>query len=216
MPADKLGNTAQPSHGADNPGVALSRRSLLRHGLRIVPPAVATLASAPVSAGICLNATGFVSGPTFASRHPNMGENCAGLSPSAWAADAAAWPAKFVNLNGQQKNLNKGGLSGSGDGTMFSKVFSPGLATDKSLRVVLSGYGTVASMDTIAAAIVALWLNAMTSKTGGVFTVSDAKAIWANIVANSGYKPNPTGPTWTLQQTQDWLGLTWGQPLSAP
>lgn len=216
MSAENQGSSTAPSHGSDAAGVPLSRRSLLRRSLRIVPPAVATLASAPVSAGICLNPTGFVSGPTFASRHPNMGDNCAGLSPSAWAADAAAWPAKFVNLNGQQKNLNKGGLSGSGDGTMFSKVFSPGLATDKSLRVVLNGYAAVATMDTIAAAIVALWLNAMTSKTGGVFTVNDAKAIWANIVANSGYKPNPTGPTWTLQQTQDWLGLTWGQPLPTP
>lgn len=216
MSAENQGSSTTPSQGNEAVGVPLSRRNLLRRSLRVVPPAVATLASAPVSAGICLNATGFISGPTFASRHPNMGENCAGQSPSTLAADATVWPAKFVNKNNQQKNLNKGGLTSPGDGTMFNAVFTPGLATNKSLRVVLSGYSTVATMDTIAAAIVALWLNAMNGNTGGVFTAADAKVIWANIVANSGYKPNPSGPTWTLQQTQDWLGLTWGQPLPTP
>ncbi len=215
MSAENQSSPATPSHADQTVGVPLTRRSLLRRSLRVVPPAVATLASAPVSAGICLNATGFVSGPTFASRHPNMGENCPGQSPLTWAADATVWPAKFFNQNGQEKDLKKGGLEGLGDGTKFNAVFTSNLSTKKSLRVVLNGYGTVASMDTIAAAVTALWLNAMTSKTGGVFTVADAKAIWENVVANNGYKP-PSGPTWTLQQTQDWLGLTWGQPLPLP
>lgn len=215
MSAENQGSSTAPSQGNETAGVPLSRRNLLRRSLRVVPPAVATLASAPVSAGICLNPTGFISGPTFASRHPNMGENCAGQSPSTLAADEATWPARYDS----NQTLTKGNTTsrqGLGSGTRFNAIFEPDLAQDKSLRVVLNGYASVATMDTIAAAIVALWLNAMNGNTGGVFTAADAKVIWANIVANSGYKPNPSGPTWTLQQTQDWLGLTWGQPLPTP
>jgi hypothetical protein len=216
MSAKDLGNSAAPLDEDGGTVVRLSRRNLLRRSLRVVPPAVVTLASAPVSAGICLNASGFVSAPTFASRHPGMGENCAGQSPAAWADDNAVWPSKFVNQNGKTRDLSKGDLKGNGSGTKFNAVFTKDLTSKPSLRVALNGYSPVATMHTVAAAVVALWLNAMTGKTGGVFTAADAKVIWENIAANGGYKPNPSGPTWTLQQTQDWLALTWGQPLPAP
>lgn len=213
MAAENQDASTTPSHGNEIGGVPLSRRSLLRRSLRVVPPAVATLASAPVSAGICLNPTGFVSGPTFASRHPNMGENCAGQSPSTWAR-GSDWPKHFGGQQNQQ-DLIPGDLDGLGSGTKFNLIFDPDLLQDKSLRVVLNGYAAAATTDTIAAAIVALWLNAKKGLTGGVFTAGDAKIIWKNINDNGGYKP-PSGPTWTLQQTQDWLGLTWGQPLPTP
>ena len=213
MSVDKQGNTSAPSSGNESLGATVSRRTLLRRSLRVVPPAVVTLASAPVSAGICLNASGFVSGPTFASRHPNMGENCAGLSPSTWASDSSTWPADFAGPSGTQA-LVKGDLVGLGSGTKFNAIFDPDLTTDNSLRVVLAGYTSMpATLTTLAAAVVALWLNASTNRTGGVFTVADAVAIWQNINTNGGYKPSPTSPVWSFQQTQDWLGLTWGQPL---
>lgn len=214
MSAENQGSSTTPSHGNEAAGVPLSRRNLLRRSLRVVPPAVATLASAPVSAGICLNPTGFISGPTFASRHPNMGENCAGQSPSTWVTNVSDWPKKFGGQSNQQ-DLIPGDLEGLGSGTKFNLIFNPDLTEDKSLRVVLNGYGTNATMGTIAAAIVALWLNVRTNRDGGVFTVADVRAYWQNISNNGGYKP-PSGPTWTLQQTQDWLGLTWGQPLPTP
>jgi len=109
--------------------------------------------------------------------------------------------------------LNKGDLVGLGSGTKFNAIFNPDLLTDKSLRVVVNGYSAIASLDTLAAAIVALWLNAKSNLTGGVFTAADAKLIWANITANNGYKPNGAPSAWSLQQTQSWLALTWGEPL---
>lgn len=215
MSAENQGSSTAPSHGSDAAGAPLSRRNLLRRSLRVAPPVVATLASAPVSAGICLNATGFVSGPTFASRHPNMGENCPnGQSPSTWVTNVSDWPKNFGGQSNQQV-LDPGDLDGLGSGTKFNLIFNPDLTEDKSLRVVLNGYGAVATMGTIAAAIVALWLNVRTNRVGGVFTVADVRAYWQNISSNGGYTP-PSGLTWTLQQTQDWLGLTWGQPLPAP
>lgn len=207
MSAESQGNEVKVPGAVDRADAFAARRSMLRRSLGTVVPVVASFASGPVSAGICLNASGFVSPPTFASRHPNMGPNCDGSSALTWASDASVWPTVG------NPPLRKGDLTseqGLGNGTTFSSIFSPPLAAQKSLRVVLNGYASIASIDTLAAAVAALWLNAAANKTGGVFTPADAQAIWTNIRNNGGYKPAGGSTVWDYAQTQDWLKRTWG------
>jgi hypothetical protein len=181
-----------------------SRRAMLRRGLVKAAPVVATLASGPVAAGTCVIASGFTSVATFQSRNPTGLQNClGGKSPSAWIG--SDWPAGVTK--GQL-----GGGSSLGNGTKFNATFSPHLTLDLSLLAVLSGLAP-SPLKTVAAGVVALWLNTLSGLTGGVFSDAYVKALWTNIAGQSPvgcYKPPAgAGPVWTAAQTEDWLALTW-------
>ena len=171
-----------------------SRRRLLRRSLTLAAPVVATLVSPPVSAGTCALGSAFLS-TTHASHKPLV--NCAGRSPSGWAALAdVSWPA------GVTKN-NPGG-------TRFNATFGTDLAGNPLLVDVLATYdSTPATAVQQAGAVTALWLNAKAGLTGGVFTPASVLAIWENIVANAGGYQPASGPALTPQQTHNWLAQTW-------
>ena len=173
-----------------------SRRRLLRRSLTLAAPVVATLVSPPVSAGTCALGSAFLS-TTHASHKPLV--NCAGRSPSGWAALApTSWPA------GVTKN-NPGG-------TRFNATFGTDLTGNPLLVEVLATYdSTPANAAQQSGAITALWLNAQAGLTGGIFTPVSVLAIWENIATNvipGGYQP-ASGPALTAQQTHDWLAQTW-------
>jgi hypothetical protein len=183
---------------------ASHRRLLLRRGLLSAVPVLATLASGPVAAGVCTRASGFVSVATFKSRHPGALSNCEGLSPSQWIVlDKASWP------DGVYKG-NDTGDDGKGTGTKFNAIFDPDLTVNKSLLVVLKGYAEVVTVQTIAAAVAAMWLNAKAGKTGGIFAPDEVKMVWSSVCANNGYLPPGGKAAWTLPATQTWIATTWG------
>lgn len=184
--------------GQDRPSLPpvdnVARRRMLRRGLGTAVPVVTTLASGPVNAGSCLLASGFVSAPTFNSRHPQGFNACAGKSPTDWNA-TSTWPScnktDYFNVKiGSAADKYK--LSKDG-----SKTPGPTLAQ------------VLASPTTMAAHIVAMWLNAKDGRTAGVFTTSQVVSIWQNIIDNGGGYKITSQPAWTAQRTLDWIKQTW-------
>ena len=196
MSAEKHSESTNVPNGdgrsnVDSSVVLASRRRMLRRSLTTVAPVVATLASGPVAAGVCLNASGFVSANTANSRHPNL-SNCQGLSPSAWASQST-WP---VNKSSQK----------------FNDVFASGnlymltIGTDDkpTLMQALSGPNVLAQD------VAAAWLNAMSGVSGYVITTSQAIAIWQALCSGSGtYSPPNVTMPWSLAQTKAWLEMSW-------
>ncbi len=198
-------NQKHDTIGADLAG-GVSRRRMLRRGLGVAAPVVATLASGPVSAGSCLNPSGFASMATFKSRHPGGLNNCSGKTPTAWhQLDASLWPSGVIKADI--------GSPITTPSTKFNDIFgaSFGLTGNPSLDAVLQmsfGAGTAVS---IAPGIVALWLDAKANLVGtpAAFTPAQVVTIWQNIYTNLGaYKPSG-GTVWTSQQTVDWITLSW-------
>lgn len=191
MSAERHSDAIEVPDGAERSSVLASRRRMLRRSLATVTPVVTTLASGPVAAGVCLNASGFVSTATFASRHPGL-SNCDGVSPAGWVA-RTAWP-----CNKNTQNFNAIFASGSSYKLTLGSVNNP------TLLQALQGTNVLAQD------VAAAWLNAMSGVSGYVITTTQAVAIWQALCGGSGtYQPLNVATPWSLAQTQDWLEASW-------
>ena len=175
------------AHGRDIEGtIALGRRRLLRGGLGAAP-IIATLASGPVSAGLC------TTGSAYGSLHPSgrrTSLTCSGLSPSSWTAMAPGqWP-----------------ISAS---TLFSGCFSPALADATcKLKTVVD---PSKPYDPVACHCVAALLNASTSPPltpASILSAAYVKAVWSSY-ASKGYFEPTAGIQWNGGQIVDWIKTTY-------
>ncbi|WP_156901949.1 hypothetical protein [Azohydromonas australica] len=172
-----------------------SRRRMLRRSLGVAAPVVLTLTSAPVSAGMCVTASSFVSASTFASRQatqPSRSRPCNGLSPTAWA-ESMDWPV------GVDRNT-----------AVFREVLDgapiSGFLPNATLLEVLQ------QPNTLEACVAAVWLSAYSGGMPPPFEDGDAvKAIWANIRHNNGAYNHPDLNTQPLTPagTREWLAMSW-------
>ena len=171
-----------------------SRRRMLRRSLGVAAPVVLTLTSAPVSAGMCVTASSFVSAATFASRQPQGGDAalCMGLSPSDWAL-STNWPMGVTRETTTfAERLGSAPLSG----------FLP----EATLLEILQ------QPNSLEAHVAAVWLSAYRGGMPRPFEDGDAvKQVWTNIRANGGfYRPtDPQLPALTESGTLEWLATTW-------
>ena len=169
-----------------------SRRRMLRRSLGMAAPVALTLTSTPVSAGMCVTASGFVSASTFASRQPTQSRPCDGLSPAAWA-ETTDWPVGVSRNTALFKDM-LGGTPISG--------FLPNV---KLLEVLQQP-------STLEAHVAAAWLNAYRGGMELPFEDGDAvRAIWANIRFNGGAyaPPDLDTPALTPAGTREWLAMSW-------
>ena len=165
--------------------VAMGRRRLLRGGLGATP-VIMTLASGPVSAGLCTTCS------AFGSLHPSgkqPGITCGGRSPAVWDSNPGQWP---LNQN-----------------TLFQAYFTPALTgTNVSFKDVLDprrGY------DAVARHCVAAVLNARTSPPltpATILGVSYAKMIWSSY-ATKGYFEPTAGIRWNSAKIVEWMSTTY-------
>jgi hypothetical protein len=165
--------------------VAVGRRRLLRGGLSAAP-VIMTLASGPVSAGLCQTAS------AFGSLHPSGTKtslSCGGLSPSTWAmTDYRYWP---LDAN-----------------SLFSTHFAPPLGdTNAKLKQVIDpskGY------DAVARNCVAALLNASGAQPRtppSILSATKAKEIWSTY-KGKGFEPT-AGIQWTSAQIVTWITTTY-------
>ncbi len=172
-----------------------SRRRMLRRSLGMAAPVALTLGSTPVSAGVCVTASGFVSASTFASRQstlPLQSQPCNGLSPTAWA-ESTDWPVGVDRKTAIFKEVL--------DGAPIS-----GFLPDATLLEVLQ------QPDTLEACIAAVWLNAYSGGMPPPFENANAvRVIWANIRFNNGAysPPDPDTQPLTPAGTREWLAMSW-------
>jgi len=175
------------ARGGDTEGtVALGRRRLLRAGLSAAP-IIATLASGPVSAGLC------TTGSAYGSLHPSgtrTSLTCSGRSPATWSGIAPGqWP---INAN-----------------TLFSGCFSPALADATcKLKTVID---TSNSYDLVACHCVAALLNASTSPPltpASILSAAYVKAVWSSY-ASKGYFEPTAGIQWNGAQIVEWIKTTY-------
>jgi len=171
----------------DDGTIAYGRRRLLRGGLSAAP-IIATLASGPVSAGLC------TTGSAYGSLNPSgtrTSLTCGGRSPAVWTGSTAPgqWP-----------------ISGN---TLFSACFSPALSDSTlKLKAVLDpskGY------DAVARNCVAALLNASTSPPltpASILGVAYAKAVWSSY-RRKGYFEPTAGIRWNGAQIVDWITTTY-------
>ena len=167
--------------------VALGRRRLLRGGLGAAP-ILATLASGPVSAGLCTTGSAFAS---LNASGTQTSQTCGGRSPATWMASGGSggWP-----INGN---------------TLFSACFSPAMS-DSTLKIktVLDpskGY------DPVACNCVAALLNASASPPltpASILGAAYVKAIWSSY-KNKGYFEPTAGIQWKAGDIVDWITTTY-------
>jgi hypothetical protein len=166
--------------------VAMDRRRLLRGGLSAAP-VVMTLASGPVSAGLCTTCS------AFGSLHPSGKQPsivCSGRSPSAWdGTPGGHWPLA--------------------QNTLFETYFAPALTgTNVTLKNVIDptkGY------DPVARNCVAALLNASTSPPltpPTILGVGYAKTIWSSY-ASRGYFEPTAGIQWHSAEIVEWIATTY-------
>ena len=168
------------------PGVALGRRRLLRGGLAAAP-VIMTLASGPVSAGICKT------GSAYGSLNPSGAgktATCGGRTPAGWTGtDHSQWP---ISAN-----------------ALFQTYFSPALAgTSVKLKAVVDpskGY------DAVARHCVAALLNASASPVmtpASILGIARVKAIWTSY-ATKGYFEPTAGIQWQSAKIVEWVTTTY-------
>lgn len=185
----------QPTPAQDR-GMQPGRRHMLRRSLGAAAPVLLTLGSAPVAAGQCISASGFVSAAAFHSRPEFLGViSCAGLAPGDWVQRAPYWPGDVKPKTRFHKEFG-------------SKAITPGLAESTSLLEALQ------APSTIEAHVTAALLNAHRGGMAPPFdTPVNVMAIWANIRANGGFfKPGTADSQlrgMTAQGTLQWIAMTW-------
>ena len=165
--------------------VALGRRRLLRGGLSAAP-IIASLASGPVSAGLC------TTGSAYGSLHPSgtrTSLTCSGRPPATWMQALGHWPI--------------------GANTLFSACFSPALAdgTTKIKSVIDPSKG----YDPVACHCLAALLNASTSPPltpASILSTAYVKAVWWSY-ASKGYFEPTAGIQWNGGQIVDWIKTTY-------
>ena len=173
--------------GELNAAVGLGRRRLLRGGLGAAP-IIATLASSPVSAGVCTTASAYGSLNPSGTR---TSSTCGGRSPATWMqSGAGTWP-----INGNT--------------ALFSAYFSPALsdATLK-LKAVIDPANTY---DPVACNCVAALLNASNIPPltpSSILGVTYVKMVWSSY-ATKGYFEPTAGIQWNAAQIVDWITTTY-------
>ena len=168
------------------PDSTFSRRLLLRRSLGVATPVVMTLASLPShAAAVCINPSGFISQPTFNSRHPG-GMVCTVQGPNYFVAlGDASWP------SGEQFRLIFGALAG------------PSASRTQTLKQALVD----PTISEFAKYCIALYANARNPPLNFPVNVSQARALFKTITQGSpptGLAPFPSF-TWTEQQALEWL-----------
>ena len=146
-----------------------------------------TLASGPVSAGLCQT------GSAYGSLHPSgtrTSATCGGRSPSVWTTtNHSHWP---CNAN-----------------ALFSAYFSPALAGNNvTLKKVIdpsNGYDPVAR-NCLAALLNASMAPPLTP--ASVLGVAGAKAVWSSY-ATKGYFEPTAGIQWNSAKIVDWITTTY-------
>jgi hypothetical protein len=176
---------AEPGHEI-LASAALGRRRLLRGGLSAAP-VIMTLASGPVSAGLCRT------GSAYGSLNPSgrrTSVTCGGRSPSVWATtNHSHWP---LDAN-----------------ALFSDYFNPGLTGNnvKLKRVVDPSNG----YDPVARNCVAALLNASSGPPltpSSILSLAKAKEIWSSY-ATRGYFEPTAGIRWDSAKIVDWMTTTY-------
>lgn len=168
------------------PAVALGRRRLLRGGLAAAP-VIMTLASGPVSAGMCKT------GSAYGSMNPSGAKKiatCGGRTPAGWTGtNHSQWP---ISAN-----------------ALFQTYFSPALAGNNvKLKTVVdpsNGYDAVAR-NCVAALLNASTSPAMTPAT--ILGIARAKAIWSSY-ASQGYFEPTAGIQWNSAKIVEWVTTTY-------
>jgi hypothetical protein len=166
--------------------VALGRRRLLRGGLSAAP-VIMTLASGPVSAGLCRTGSAYGSMNPSGTRRTTT---CGGHSPSVWnTTNHNHWP---IDAN-----------------ALFSHYFSPGLnGNNVKLKKVIdpsNGY------DPVARNCVAALLNACSGPPltpSSILGVAKAQEIWSSYARNGYFEPT-AGIRWNSAKIVDWMTTTY-------
>ena len=168
-------------------GVALDRRRLLHAGLSAAP-VVMTLASGPVSAGMCTTASAYGSMNPSSTR---ANTSCGGRSPTAWSTTQAnGWPRSLPPTS------------------KFEGSFTPALARSVNFKKVIDPTG---GYDLVASHCVAALLNASSSPSltpPAVLSAATAKSIWASYATKGYYEPT-AGIRWNSGQIVDWIKTTY-------
>jgi hypothetical protein len=195
-----------------------SRRCMLRRSLSLASPVVLTLASAPVSAGLCMSASAFVSTNPLMSRQPRGAQACQGKDPTYWATNASYWPFgvkpsdKFHVLLGTQvmdpRQFTTAAQASNNMLSLVDQLLSKGQAKDDGQPTLLE---VLAQPKTVEAHVAAVWLNAQRYTMVYPFNdIGAIKQIWANIAAHRGYySPGDNLPALTAAGTLQWLAQTW-------
>ena len=167
------------------PAVALGRRRLLRGGLSAAP-VIMTLASGPVSAGLC------TTGSAYGSLNPSGARSsltCGGRSPAAWnGTQYKNWPIDAKSL--------------------FQTQFKSVLTGDPKLKDVVDSNNRY---DLVAQNCVAALLNASTSPPltpPSILDAARAKLIWSSY-ATKGYFEPTAGIQWNSAKIVDWMTTTY-------
>ena len=193
------GGIAEPDRPA---GMLPGRRRLLRGGLG-AGSVLMTLASRPVSAATCTQASAFSS--VVSGKQPIT--LCSGRTPASWFATSdstSAGAALFVS------SLVSTGTDWPIDpATKFSSVFSPGLTNGNlTLKGVLD---TTKGAPVVAQHCVAGLLNTSGSSPlvpATILTPIRVKDIW-NSFATKGYYEASAGVRWSETQIIEWLKTTY-------
>jgi len=195
MSSDRIkGPSGITSRPPDQAPPVSGRRRLLQGGLGAAP-VLMTLVSRPVLGQTCTSPSGFVSAT---ASHPGAAI-CTGRTPSNWAALAnAQWPIP--------------------QSTLFSAQFQPsnfGTLGAQTLLAVVQGNGTSGNptTDTVAQAVVAALLNAMTPGLTPPLSVAAVRDIWSeygNTGAGTAGIFTPTaGAVWHWDEILGYLRTTW-------
>jgi hypothetical protein len=165
--------------------VLLARRRLLRGGLSAAP-VIMTLASGPVSAGMCQTAS------AYGSMHPSgtrTSAMCAGLSPALWAA------------------VNGSSYGPFPTNTSFAPpYFTPALANSPSFKKVIDPNN---GFDPVACNCLAAFLNASTGRTpASILSAATAQAIWTSYKNNGFFEPT-AGIHWYGPDIVRWITTTY-------
>ena len=181
-------------------GRQAARRRLLKGGLAAAP-VVLSVASRPVhAAGVCVNPSGFISVPTFKSRHPNA-TVCSSNGPTYWKnLSLASWP----QMPGSNPAASLAGVT-------FVSVFgsaATGMDPSSTVRAVLvSGNSTPFAQYCIAA-----YANSVKGVAGWPVTANEARSIWSTVRATAKPPGAVTYPAASLQWNEA-KTLIWLQTL---
>lgn len=190
-----MSNEHKPLDGGELRQPGLSRRRMLRRGVGVAAPAALTLASNPVSACTCVNASVFVSQVAMSSRPP-AGVSCnGGDTPSTWYnKHKDYWPSACKYSNGNIKTLYD--VFGS-DRYNWSGC---GFSTSSTLKDAMN------CSNYIARDVAAAYVNACRSDYQLILKPDEVRKMWRALAVSGGrYTPTGTTFSWDGAMSQNWL-----------
>lgn len=182
-----------------------SRRRMLRRSVGVAAPAVLTLASNPVSACNCIQASTFASQVALSSRMPSNAGCTGGKTPSQWAAidcTTNSWPSSCKDTTTTDRSKKLSAVFGS-DALSY---WACGFTTSTTLKQALSCSNSVAK-DIVAAYLSASMSHYVTSSNGvTILSTSEVYKMWRALALNAGrYTPTGTTFNWNSSQAQQWV-----------